>query len=91
MDFVTVKSRQKSLRVGVTAGDIVIRSLEDDRTETEIRVPGAVMDALLSGPGDQLDIAAAIRALNGLGAGIYVTAREGRSDVRIWVDDKSSQ
>lgn len=91
MEFLKVQSRRNSLRIGIFDGDVVIRSNDRDRSETEVRVPGSVMDALLMGPDDGIDIAAAIRALNDLGEGIYVTAHDGDTHVRVWVDGRSDQ
>ncbi len=57
-----------------------------DGTEIHAHFPIAVLDALLSGPGDQLDVGAAIQALAAHGASDLVTVRDGDKQVRVWID-----
>ena len=52
----------------------------------EVRVPLAVVDALLSGEGDSLDIRAAIEALAEHGEGELVAVSERDEQVRVWID-----
>jgi hypothetical protein len=56
-------------------------------TEIRARLPLAVLEALLSGPDDQLDVAAALRALVAHGPGDLVTVRDQDATVRVWIDD----
>ena len=56
-------------------------------TEIRARFPIAVLEALLSGPENQLDIAAALRALAAHGPGDLVTVRDHDATVRVWIDD----
>lgn len=58
-----------------------------DGTEIHAHFPIAVLDALLSGPGNQLDLGAAIQALAAQGVGDLVTVRDGQKQVRVWIDD----
>lgn len=56
-------------------------------TEIRARFPITVLDALVSGPGNQLDVAAALRALAQHGPGDLVTVRDRDALVRVWIDD----
>lgn len=56
-------------------------------TEIRARFPIAVLEALLSGPENQLDVAAALRALADHGPGDLVTVRDRDATVRVWIDD----
>jgi hypothetical protein len=56
-------------------------------TEIRARFPIAVLEALLSGPDNQLDVAAALRALAAHGPGDLVTVRDDDATVRVWIDD----
>jgi hypothetical protein len=56
-------------------------------TEIRARFPIAVLEALLSGPENQLDVAAALRALAAHGPGDLVTVRDHDATVRVWIDD----
>ncbi|HEX5760369.1 MAG TPA: hypothetical protein VF121_14365 [Thermoanaerobaculia bacterium] len=58
----------------------------DGPEDVHVRVPAPVVEALLSGDGEGLDIAAAFAALARHGAGELVAASEDGDRVRIWVD-----
>lgn len=51
-----------------------------------VRIAAPVVDALLAGPGDRLDLAAAVRALAAAGAGEITADSDDGHRVRIWVD-----
>ena len=57
------------------------------KTEVQARFPIAVLDALLSAPGERLDIRAAVQALAAHGPGELVTVRDGATSVRVWIDE----
>jgi hypothetical protein len=57
--------------------------------DVEIKIPASVVAAMLSTRGDELDIAAAIRALAREGEGELVTVTGDDETVRIWVDSQS--
>ncbi len=58
--------------------------------EVQVRVPVSVVDALLSGAGETLDVRAAIQALSALrGEMVQVIHPEGR--VRVWIDESPTQ
>jgi hypothetical protein len=56
-------------------------------TEIRARFPIAVLEALVSGTGNELDVAAALRALADHGAGELVAVRDHDATVRVWIDD----
>jgi hypothetical protein len=49
-----------------------------------------VVDALLSAGEKELDLQAALMALAESGEGVLVVVEDGRSSVRIWIDDLNS-
>lgn len=59
----------------------------DQPTKVRVRIPEAVVDALLAGTGNQLDVQGALRALASHGVGELVTVEEANSRVRVWIDD----
>ncbi len=90
--FITVDDMDSKVRVAKRGGYLIVRSREDrvgKDEEVEIKIPGTVVDALLSAPGEQLDVAAAMRALARHGEGELVTVSGTGETVRIWVDDTS--
>lgn len=90
-DYVTVKDEKEKVHIW-REGDLVRVEVEDrdgrDRGEkVQIRVPVGVMDALLSGEGDQLDVRAAVNGLKGMKDGELVRVEGGGDFVRVWIDD----
>ena len=58
--------------------------------EVQVRVPVSVVDALLSGAGETLDVRAAIQELSALrGEMVQVVHPEGR--IRVWIDESPTQ
>ena len=53
--------------------------------KVNVKIPQAVVDALLAG--DEIDLEAAVRALVEHGEGDFVTVSERDDSVRVWVDD----
>lgn len=91
MDFVTVESRHENLRVGLQNDELVVLGDEDDDSTVDIRIPAAVVDALLSGTENELNLGAALRVLSEIGGGELLTIKDDDETVRIWIDNKSSQ
>lgn len=90
--FITVDDTDSKVRVAKRGGYLIVRAQEDrpgKDEQVEMKIPGTVVDALLSAPGEQLDVAAAMRALARHGEGELVTVSGTGETVRIWVDDSS--
>jgi len=87
MTFVTVEDRDENVRVWKQGGYLMVEVREHgDRSTVDVRIPGSVVDALLSGEGGELNVAAALTALAAHGEGELVTVNDSRDRVRIWVD-----
>lgn len=56
-------------------------------TEIRAHFPIAVLAALVSGTGNELNVAAALQALADHGPGDLVTVRDHDATVRVWIDD----
>lgn len=105
-EFVTVESRKQNVRVAKEAGYLIVkvREMKEPRKEVkpeekpaapveervDIRVPMSVVEALLSGAKDELDLVAAIRALSAHGDTILVTVEDRENTVKVWVDSKNA-
>jgi hypothetical protein len=96
-EFVTIESTRENVRVAKSKGYLLVTVREtherDGRPELEtvdVQIPMAVVDAMLTGAPDELDLVAGIRALAALGDMVLVTVKERNSSVRIWVDSKST-
>ncbi|HWG59017.1 MAG TPA: hypothetical protein VN661_08220 [Candidatus Acidoferrales bacterium] len=92
-NFVTVKSKSQNVRVAKSNGNIVVHvsSTEGNRQNVDVSVPLKVVDALFStAHQDQVDVAAALRALAQSGDSLLVTVQSASQQVRVWVDSNAS-
>jgi hypothetical protein len=103
-EFITVESRHDNVRVAKAGGNLLIKVQENKetagtkaKTETKTRaetvnvtIPIPVVEALLSGAQDELDILAAVRALGAVGDTVLVSVDDQHSKVRIWVDSRNT-
>ncbi len=86
----TFADHDDTVIIGHRGGSLVVNA-HSDRGRTrdervEVRIPGQVVDALLRGPGDRMNLAAGIQALAQAGSGELVAITSDRETVRIWVD-----
>jgi len=89
--IIDVDDDGESVKVRKTGGYLLVevedgRHFNDDGTTVDVRIPERVVEALLAGSGDQLDVAGALRALAEAGEGELVAVNERDARVRIWVD-----
>ena len=92
--FVTVKEKDQDVSVSKVNGNIVVRvrDIKKSGQTVDATISANVVDALVSGTkSDELDIAAAIRALSDAGDTLLITVQDATQHVRIWVDSRNSQ
>jgi len=94
MDFVTVESGDDHVRVAKSGRYLVVKvnggGSEAGGETVDVKVPIEVVDALLQAPEGQLNVKAAIQALVQYGTGDIVQVQDGKSHVRVWIDDRST-
>src|SRR5579863_1946762 len=92
-EFVTVKEKDQDVRVAKSNGNLIVHVLDKskDGQKVDVTIPMKVVDALFSTVKDnELDVAAAIRALSDAGDAVLVTVQDATEHVRIWIDSHSS-
>jgi hypothetical protein len=92
-EFVTVKEKDQDVRVAKLNGNLIVHVLDKskDGQKVDVTIPMKVVDALFSTAKDnELDVAAAIRALSDAGDAVLVTVQDATEHVRIWIDSHSS-
>jgi hypothetical protein len=93
-EFVTVKEKDQEVRVAKSNGNLIVhvRDAGKDGQKVDVTVPMKVVDALLStAKQNDLDVAAALRALSDAGDALLVTVQDATQHVRIWVDSRNTQ
>lgn len=86
--YLTVNDADSRVRIGKRGDYLELRATDRGRKEetVEARIPLPVFAALLSGPGDELNLQAALDELARFGAGELLTVTSDEETVRIWVD-----
>jgi hypothetical protein len=89
-ELVSVEGEDETVKVARRGGSLQIRvQKQGSKTEeVNVDVPAAVLDALLSSEGEELNVRAALAQLAKL-RGDLVRVHDGNSKVRIWIDEKS--
>lgn len=89
-EFVTVRSRDESVRVAKEQGFLLIHVDETDGERVRVKMPLAVIDAMLGADEEELDLVAALDALADYDVGDLVTVESDDSFVRIWIDSSET-
>lgn len=88
-EFVNVRDDDARIRVYREGERVHVKVDEDGKKKVRVELPAAIVDALLRGEGDRLDLSAAARELAKLDQGQIVQIDDEGSQVRIWVDRQS--
>ena len=92
-EFVSIKDTDQDVHVMKSNGSILIRVRNANKggERVDITVPMKVVDALFSTVKDnELDVAAALRALDEAGETLLVTVEDATEHVHIWVDSHNT-
>lgn len=95
-EFLTMQEKDKQIRI-VREGDRIRIHVDkagegaEDAGDKQVRieVPVTLVDALLGGESDRLDLQAALAELTEK-RGDIVTVRDGEKQVRVWIDESKS-
>lgn len=85
-EFVTIDEPDVKMAISIQGENLVAKSAENSKTYIDIKIPTRVVDALLSSPGPEVNLSAAIEALKSSGAKDIVLIRDDESTVRVWID-----
>jgi predicted component of type VI protein secretion system len=86
-EFVTVNEKDSTVKISRKGERIYVNVKEtDSKEEVHIEVPVSLVDALLTGEGDTLNVEAAVAELQKMGPGEVVRVLDGEDSVRIWIE-----
>lgn len=85
-DFVTVEDHGETVRVFRKMDRLFVHVDGKYDEQVRVEVPVALVDALLSGPEDELNLKAALEELQKMTDGEIVRVEDGRDLVRVWVE-----
>jgi len=91
-ELVTVEEEDGDHVTVARRGDMVEVRVHDrgDGDQVRVDVPTAVVDALLSAPGEELNVRAALAELRKM-KGEIVSVKDKDSTVRVWIDEDAAQ
>lgn len=93
VEFATIQHEGNDVRIAREGETILVnvnREGGDAEDEVRVEVPVPVVDALLSGEGDMLNIRAAVQQLSTM-RGEMVRVTESDSNIRVWIDENPAQ
>ena len=85
-EFVTVQQKNETVHVAKEGNYILVKITEGKKPKVDLKVPVGVVDALLAGSGEELDIKGALMAMQKQNAGEILTVNDNETQVRIWID-----
>lgn len=88
-ELANVETEDNKVNVFMDGQYLRVESSEGSGEKVHVKVPVNVVDALLSGTGDELDLMAAVNALAELGDQQLVEVQADNSTVKIWIDSKN--
>jgi len=87
-EWVSVEQRDETVRIRRQDEQVLVEvDHRKDGEKVHVQVPLAVVDALFSGEGQELNLKEAISELKSL-RGDIVRVEDGETTVRIWIDEK---
>ena len=92
-EYVTVKSEDESVRVAKEGEYLIVRVEErrsSDAERVHVKLPLAVVEALVGDDSQELDLVAGLRALGEFEGEDLVLVESDRETVRIWIDSSES-
>jgi hypothetical protein len=91
-EYVTVQSNDADISVMKKDGQMLVHVHDKNKSKDsriEVKVPMKVVEALLSGTKDELDIVAGLHALAGQGDVELVSVKDDQNTIRVWLDSKN--
>ncbi|MGH9514745.1 MAG: hypothetical protein ACRD3P_03590 [Terriglobales bacterium] len=91
-EFVTVQNTGDDVRVAKEHGQVVVHVIDKNSKETvDVTVPWDVVEALVSNTADdQLNVEAAIKALQNVSDTTLVRVSGSDENVRVWIDSRNT-
>ncbi|HXV77233.1 MAG TPA: hypothetical protein VD788_13025 [Candidatus Polarisedimenticolaceae bacterium] len=90
-EFVRIRGRDdERVRVAKDEGYLIAEVDETNGDRVRVRLPMSVVEAIVDGGSERIDVPAVLRALADHGDEDLVTVESADGTVRIWIDDRAS-
>lgn len=88
-EYVNVEDGDETVKIFRQGDRVMIQVNDDDEQQVRVEVPFSVVDTLLGGEGDELNLTGALRELARTNDGEIVQVQGGDTNVRVWIDTNS--
>ena len=87
-EFVSVEKKTETVRIARQGGLLVVKVTGPDKqkAKVDLKIPTDVVDALLQGSGDELNVKAALVAMQQRSLGEILTVNDEQTQVRLWIE-----
>ena len=85
-ELANIQTSEENIRILLDENSLLIDTDEASKEQLHIRIPVRVVDALLSGTGDELNLAGALETLVSIGESDLVEVQANDAHVRVWID-----
>ena len=89
-EYVTVEKKGENVRIFTQGKFLLVQSTKDSEGKVNIRIPLAIVDAMLSGPENQLNLSAAVKALKDSGVRELISVDSDDTKLLVWIDDSNT-
>ena len=89
-EYLSVEKHGEKVRVFTSGNFLMVQSDKESNEKVNIKIPLAVVDAMLSGNGDRLNFVAGIKALRESGIRELISVESDDSTVMVWIDEKNT-
>ncbi len=93
-EYVHIEGVDENVRISKRDGFLTVQAIEESgspggEATVDVKIPLGVLEALISGEEDELDILAAIHVLGDHGVGDFVVVNDDDETVRVWIDSNA--
>ncbi len=85
-ELANIQTGEENIRILLDENSLLIDTDEASKEQVHVRIPVPVVDALLSGTGDELNLAEALETLASIGESDLVEVQASDAHVRVWID-----
>ncbi|PWT90646.1 MAG: hypothetical protein C5B54_06795 [Acidobacteria bacterium] len=88
-EYVSVESDDTNLHVKKEGNYLIVRTDEKSKSQVDIQIPVSVVDAMLSGQDDELNLMAALQALKDSKVKDFISIKDEDTTVHVWIDENN--
>lgn len=88
-EYVTVDDDGEQVKIWRQSDKVFVSVTDEGEKKVDLQVPFSVVDTLLQGEGNELNLVAAVREMAKANNGEIIQVNDGDTNVRIWIDNSN--